>query len=381
MRGEVGEGDSPKVPAPGPWRRFIAAINAPGSDDRWWARYPVAGFLVAGGWYLAEQKPGLWWLSAVLFISAAVYAREVALVIIGLALVIAVFAGLAALPVSIAIIVGAALIAYGIYRSKDPSIDTRLPLIGKLIARRREAKATAELLQTPFFSTLRTALDAHWTYEPAHQGQINASLMQDVRQNIIEEAMAVANSENPVMENRNRLAAAVAECARLQVLVIPPEPEPDTTGIRGQYGVSGVLKARLQELATASKELREWLHGVPGVATPNSLWDVVLTRYWITLARVNVFSALRTPLDDRHPDQSKDWLRPFLVSQCGRYEHEYREALKLPSNLHENGITAMLEMMKLALFVNCVIQGAKYPDLDWRNRCEEIERSGIPEAA
>ena len=50
------------------------------------------------------------------------------------------------------------------------------------------------------------------------------------------------------------------------------------------------------------------------------------------------------------------------------------------SNLGTETFIASIECMKLALFVNCVIQGAKYQDLDWRDRCAEIERAGPDDA-
>lgn len=371
-------GDAPHTSSQGStsgttWRRFVDALNNPGSDDKWWTRYPVAIGLVAVAWYLADQKPALWWLSAIFVLSAAVYAREVSLIILGLVLLLAVFTGIAALPLSLAVVLGAVLIVYGVYRMKDPSIDTRLPLIGGVIAKRREAKQAAQLLQSPYYTALRQALDVYWTNEPAHAGQVSAQLMIDVREQFIQEGMAIANSENPVLENRKRLAAAVAECARLQVLVLPPIPEPDGTGIRGQWGVSGELKSRLLELATANKDLREWLYGFEGMDTWNAIWNAVLLRYWIVLARANVLSALRGPLDDSHPVRERDWFKPFLATQCGRYEHEYRESLGMPSNLATDHFAATMQCMKLALFVNCVVQGARYPDLDWRDRCAEID--------
>lgn len=362
------------------WRKVVAAVNAPGSDDKWWARYPIALGLVAGAWYLVDQKPGLWWLSTIFVLSAAVYAREVSLIILGLGLLIAMVSGLAALPLNLAVILGAALIAYGVYRVKDPTIDTRLPLIGKFIANRREAQQAAHLLQNPYYATLREALDVYWTNEPAHVGQVNAELMRSIREQFVQEGLAISNSENPLMENRQRLAHAVAECARLQVLVMPPPPESDRTGIRGKWGVSGQLQERLLDLATANKDLREWLYGFADMDTWDAVWSVVLTRYWIVLARANLLSALRQPLDDRHPVPGKDWYKPFLEAQCGRYEHEFRESLGMRSNLEAEGFVATIQCMKLALFVNCVIQGAKYPDLDWRYRCAEIDSAGPGDA-
>lgn len=368
-------GDQEAMPArglPGIWRSFVVGIAAPGTDDKWWVRYPLAVATLGFAWYIVDKKGELFWVSALFVLVAAGLAREVSLVLIGLALIAAVLAGLAALPISLAIVLGAALIAYGVYRAKDPSIDTKLPVIGKFIQRRREARQTAELLKNPFFARLRGAVSAYWTDEPAY-AQVNEALRSDIAQQLVDEGLAIAASEDPVMENRKRLAAAVAETARLQVLVMPPEPEPDPSGIRGQYGISGKLKERLPELKTASKDLREWLHGF-GELPEHEVANAVLMRYWIALARANVLSALRQPLNDTHPLHDHDWFKPFLVSQCARYEHDYRECLGLPSNLSPESFKATIEFMKLALFVNCVLQGAKYPDLDWKERCAQIER-------
>jgi hypothetical protein len=38
----------------GTWRKVVAAVNAPGSDDKWWTRYAVAIGMVAVAWYLVE---------------------------------------------------------------------------------------------------------------------------------------------------------------------------------------------------------------------------------------------------------------------------------------------------------------------------------------
>jgi hypothetical protein len=57
--------------------------------------------MVAVAWYLVEQKPGLWWLSTIFVLSAAVYAREVSLIVLGLGLLVAVISGLAALPLNV----------------------------------------------------------------------------------------------------------------------------------------------------------------------------------------------------------------------------------------------------------------------------------------
>ena len=312
-------------------------------------------------------------MSLIFVIAAAMAAREVSFVVLGVAFLVAIFAALAALPISVAIVLGAALIAFFIYRAKDPSIDLKIPIIGKFIQGRRDAKQTSELLQNPYFATLRESVDFFWTSQRVTSTQVSQELLESTRQNLIAEGLAIASSVNPVVENRKRLVDAVVEAAMLQVLVMPPEPETEETGIRGQYGVSGELKGHLLELAKTHKELREWLHGFGEMNTFDDVWNPVLLRYWITLARANVLSSLRKPLDDSHPKTEMDWYRPFLLTQCGVQEQEFRECLKLPSLLANEPFVATIEALKLNLFVNCVLQGAKYPDLDWKDRCAAVE--------
>ncbi len=84
--------------------------------DQWWFRYPLAVLLIVVAWWIEDVKPHAWWISVILVLMAIVNARELALWIIGLALVWAMIAGIAALPVAVAIIVGALIIASAINR-------------------------------------------------------------------------------------------------------------------------------------------------------------------------------------------------------------------------------------------------------------------------
>jgi hypothetical protein len=345
-------------------------------EDKWWFRYPRAALFLWGAWYITEKRPGAWWLAVIAVLLAAFMAREMSLLLIGLALLGAVLGGLAALPIPLAVVIAGALIAYAVYRAKDPSIDTKLPVIGKFIARRRQAKDAAKLLSNPYFAMLDASVRSYWAENELINQQVTSKLREEMRAKFFEEGIAIAKSENPVIELGNRLAGAVAEAARLQVLVMPPPPEEDGTGIRGQYGVSGELKAHLLDLATKSKDLREWLHGFRPMNSWGDVWNPVLARYWVALSRANILSALRQPLDDSHPVASMDWFRPFLATQCGYQEHAYREALGMPSNLAPDSIGALLEGVKLSILTNCVLQGAKYPALDWKELMEKIAKAG-----
>lgn len=347
-------------------------------EQKWWFRYPVALFLCGVAWYLADYKPGLWWLSLICVLAAAVNAKEVSLVLLGLGLLAAVLSAMAAMPVPLAVILAGVLVAYAVYRRKDPSVDERIPIIGWFIRRRREAREaqqTAEVLSNPYFSTLQLALDSYWSNNELVIKNFSEEGRSNYRKQLVDEAMVIAGSENPVQTLREHLAEAVMEVAKYQVLVIPLAPEPDGTGLRGVLGISGELKAHLLEIARASKPLREWLHGIGPAETWDDVWNPVLFRHWYTLTRADVLSALRKPLDDAHHIPKMDWYRPFLETQCAFQEHEYREALGWPSNLTDDRGQAGIEALKLSLYVNCVVQGAKYPDLDFKERMEKIGRS------
>lgn len=83
-------------------------------EKQWWYRYPLAGLVFFGAWFLVETKPGLWWLAAIVAIYGLVLAKELGyLVLIGLACLVGywIFQGIASLPVSVAVIIGALIIA------------------------------------------------------------------------------------------------------------------------------------------------------------------------------------------------------------------------------------------------------------------------------
>jgi hypothetical protein len=89
-------------------RRYAEIVN------RWYIRYPIATFLVYVAWWFAEQKGDQWWLSIGGLMMAAYFAREISLlVIIGVVLYM-LFQGIAALPVSVAVIIGAIIISNAI---------------------------------------------------------------------------------------------------------------------------------------------------------------------------------------------------------------------------------------------------------------------------
>ncbi len=86
---------------------------------QWWYRYPMAGVTFFGAWFLVDAKPHLWWLAAIAVIYGLVLAKELgflALFGLGCIVVLWIFQGIASLPVSVAVIIGALIIAGAVSR-------------------------------------------------------------------------------------------------------------------------------------------------------------------------------------------------------------------------------------------------------------------------
>lgn len=82
----------------------------------WYARYSLAIVLVCFAIVIPETKNHKWWESLIPLLWAAFLAREVSIVLLVGAGAYLLYKGVAALPVSIAVIVGAVIIAIAIKR-------------------------------------------------------------------------------------------------------------------------------------------------------------------------------------------------------------------------------------------------------------------------
>ncbi len=83
-------------------------------EEMWYYRYPIAVILLVAAFYLLGERPQLWWMSAVLAICAAIQARELALIAVIAGGGYMVVGGIASLPTSAAIILGAIIISAAI---------------------------------------------------------------------------------------------------------------------------------------------------------------------------------------------------------------------------------------------------------------------------
>ena len=83
-------------------------------EDKWYVRYPMAILFLALAWWLLKVNEELWWASIFFVVVAAVSARELSLIALLCLGGYLLFIGVAALPVSVAVIVGALIIASAI---------------------------------------------------------------------------------------------------------------------------------------------------------------------------------------------------------------------------------------------------------------------------
>jgi len=163
----------------------------------------------------------------------------------------------------------------------------------------------------------------------------------------------------------------VLKLASYQVLVIPPEPDDDPSGLRGQPGVSGELTAHLEALFRKNDDLRSAIFNANVTESGKDLLILVQQRYWETSWWLETLNATRIELGDSITEN--DWYPPFLHAACAHHEHVYRWELELPPAF-EDSIAADASTA-YSMFADIVLSGTKDPADEWRNYyCE----SGIP---
>ena len=89
--------------------------------------------------------------------------------------------------------------------------------------------------------------------------------------------LQILGSKNPVLACREALVGATYQFARYQVIVLPPEPEEDITGLRGQPGITGGIKEHLLKLAAIDDELKVEISAFAGSPNQDEVWDWCLS--------------------------------------------------------------------------------------------------------
>lgn len=247
-------------------------------------------------------------------------------------------------------------------------------MLGKLIQKVIRSIGVHRLKQLPAIQDGLQAIETYWTGNREMTKDFSEEFVERQAEMMMEEVIKVATSPNPRMANREKLTNCVIEYAKFQVLVIDPPPAEDPTGLRGQPGISGELKAHLVELSQKDKTLREFMHALDTPKDWDDVWNPIVLGYRRAWAWMHVFNALRRAFDDVNRAEGKDWLKPYLAAMCAWEEHQYRSCLGMPSSLNDSGIDADLRALVMGGFMNRVMEGVRYPDLEWRERMQKFER-------
>lgn len=82
--------------------------------DKWWVRYPTGIGLLWGAGYLYDAHPNKWFIPLLMALFGVLALRELLLIGIGIGAIWLLVQGIASLPVSLAIVLGAIIIASAI---------------------------------------------------------------------------------------------------------------------------------------------------------------------------------------------------------------------------------------------------------------------------
>jgi hypothetical protein len=205
---------------------------------------------------------------------------------------------------------------------------------------------------------------------PLHEF-ITEAERQELARDLFLEINRICNAKVPQAVCRQSLAETMLKFSQYQVLVIPPPPEADPSGLRGQPGISGELQGHLVELAQRAENLRADLFGTTTSITFDSVWQIVQTLYWKSFWRLETINATRIEIGDHN--KNGDWFRPFMHAACASAEHRYRSNLDLPPAFDPE--LAKPVSTAYSIYTDIVISGTSDPDAEWRDYYKD---SNIP---
>jgi len=109
---------------------------------------------------------------------------------------------------------------------------------------------------------------------------ITAEVRNELSRQLFLEVNGICNAADPIVACRDKLVKMMLRFASYQVLVIPPAPENDPSGLRGQPGITGELKARLVQVVQKNDSLRTEMYEATDSRSYSALWEVLQRSYW-----------------------------------------------------------------------------------------------------
>ncbi len=211
-------------------------------------------------------------------------------------------------------------------------------------------------------------INKFWVKNKAANNNHAKAMVKNVAEKMMEDCRKVFASNTPILVNRQLLAESVLQCAKFQVLVIPPHPEHDVSGLRGHLGISGELKAKILEIIKLDKDFETFPSGL----SFEQAWNQIQYAYRRAWAYMNLFEGIRHEYDDIHAVQDKDWFRPFFASQCAYSESKFREALGMSNVLDKVSVGGVSAGPLYGKFKEIVLHGDQYPDIAWEEKYPDL---------
>ena len=184
----------------------------------------------------------------------------------------------------------------------------------------------------------------------------------DLGRQLFLEIDAICNAADPVLACRAKLATTMLKFACYQVLVIPPAPEEDPSGLRGQPGITGQLKEQLLQIVQKNDALRAEMYGETDLRSFAALWEVLQRSFWTTYWFLATYNAARIEMKDI--EKGNDWYRSFMHAACANQEHLYRWELEMPPAFAED--VARAASTAYSVFTDIVLSGEQNPVTEWR---------------
>lgn len=175
----------------------------------------------------------------------------------------------------------------------------------------------------------------------------------------------ICNATEPKVVCRDKLVRAMLTFAPLQVVMIPPPPSDDASGLRALPGITGELQSRLDELVRNGVFFRPETEVALRSNEREIDWSSVQRFYWEAYWFLETFNAARIELGDTI--EAADWYKPFMHAACVSQEHIYRRELNLPPAFDED--VAQRVVTAFSMYTDVVVSGAEDPDQEWQAYC------------
>ena len=152
------------------------------------------------------------------------------------------------------------------------------------------------------------------------------------KKQLIEEVAGIQASPEPIRACRTALGSVLILLAKRWVLIMPPPPDPDPTGFRGEWGFTGELKNHITEICKLDNETIQKLKSIP----ESDWWNFILLDYRRLFAWSKALNLLRVSLGDCLRDSDKDYFRILSLALCIVQESHYRMLINMPDIANEN---------------------------------------------